>query len=384
MLSANSQIMVAADPFLELFRSLRNAFVRQHAPADALESFDPSSPMQDYYFTDARIKLMDAVQQGDLSLSFDNREWEAFLDRGAPRCALENADLAQHFADIRAATYKEMMENGLSIIAKTRKVNRRKWVGLKEAWGIEFFRPLATAFPDARFIIVRRDPRATLNSHIGAVRNNPGTAGETLSYLRHWRKIVAFAVHYRHDPLFADRLFVVTHEQVLQAPEQKARELCEFLDVDYEPGMLDTKNYFDFATGTTWPGNSGWEKTTSGINTHAAERWRSTLDPKISRMVEFLCEYDMRLMGDGPLDADSTGHWPSADILECIIESSQGSWNWRSDLGDPQQDYGFELFRRALLHLPEPPSDPMLVRRSFLFESVYERLRQIAVARAAA
>ena len=382
MLSANSQVMVAVDPFLELFRSLRNAAVRHYAPADALALFDPASPLQDYYFTDARIKLMDAVQQADLGLPFEPQEWEGFLDRGARRCALVNADLARDYADIRAATYKGIVENALAIIARTRGADRRTWVGFKDVWTIEFLRPLAAAFPDARFIIVSRDPRATLHSNLGA---DPLTVGEPLSYVRHWRKQAAFTVEYRNDPLFVGRLFVVAYEQVLQTPEQKARELCEFLDVDYEPGMLDTNTYFDFATGTTWRGNSSFEKTTSGLNTHAAARWRSMLNPKVSRMVEFLCEYDMTLTGDGPLDhADGNGRWPSADILECIIESSQGSWNWRSDLGDPQQDYGFELFRRALLHLPEPPSDPMLVRRSFLFDSVYERLRQIAVARAAA
>ncbi len=382
MLSAHNNVMVALDPFLEVFRSLRNAIVRHDAPVGARESFDQSAPLQDYYFTDERIKLMDTVQQGDLSIPFDGQEWDGFLERGRQRCALECPDLAQHFGDIRGETYKGMIENGLRVIAKTRNADKGKWVGFKDCWTVEFLRPLATAFPEARFIIIRRDPRAFLNSNLGGVKSDPLGVAETLSYLRHWRKYVAFSVHYQNDPLFADRLFDVTHEQVLREPEKKARELCEFLEIDYEPDMLDTNTYFDFATGTPWSGNSTFEKTTTGIDPHVAERWRTMLDARVGKMIEFTCGYDMRLMGDGPFNYfDGNGGWPSADILEFIIESGQGSWNWRSDLGDPQQDYGFELFRRALLDMREPPRDHMLVRRSFLFEEVYEKLRQVAATR---
>lgn len=379
MLSANPQVMVALDPYLELFRSLRNTFVEHYAPPEAREAFDASAPVQDYYFSEHGLTLMDAIQRGDLDLPFDQSTWDAFLERGVRRCSLDSADIAPHFAGIRGRTYREMFENGLAVIAKARSLGDRRWIGFKDSWTIEFLRPLAVAFPEARFVVIRRDPRATINSNLGGVTSDPLGVAHALSYLRHWRKYVAFAVHYQQDPLFANRLFVITHEEVLRAPETKARELCRFLEVDYDPRMIDTNTYFDYPSGGTWKGNSTFESVTSGISPHRAERWRKKLEPRVVKMIEFLCGADIRLIGDAPLVYGDDG-WPSPEILEYLIESDSSYANWRTDMRDPQRDYGFELFRHALLALPSPPADARLIRRSFLFEDVYARLREVAAA----
>lgn len=378
MLSANRDVMIASEPYLELFRSMRNAFVHEGAPADLRASFNPSAPMQDYYFTDERIRLMDLIQASEVTTPFDPAEWPSFKAVAGPRAALQCAELLPYMDALRGATYKEMFDNAFEIIMEARSCRDRKWIGIKDAWVIEFFAPLARAYPDAKFIVIRRDARATIHSNLGGITNEPEAVAHPLSYARHWRKYVAFSTHYANDPLFAGRLHVVTHEQVLREPERSARELCRFLDVEYDPAMLDTNQYFDFATGATWKGNSTFEETTSGISAHRADRWRSKLDPKVIKMVDFVCGHDMKLMGDGPLLEFNEDRWPSADIIDYVIRSGEGYTNWRTDLGDPQQDYGFELFRRALLGLRQPPSDTGLIRRSFLFEDVYAALRRLA------
>jgi hypothetical protein len=377
MLSTNKDITVASEPYLGLFRSLRNALVRRDAPSELQESFDPSSPIQDYYFTDERIKLMDVVQAGDLNDTlFDPQEWDQFLEVSALRTGLQCAELVPYLSELRGSNYKDVFDNALKIIAKARNAEGRKWVGIKDAWTIEYFTLLARAYPDARFIVILRDPRAIINSNLGITKTSPSEVVQPMSYGRHWRKIVAFALKYRGDSTFAGRLHLVTHERVLEDPEKAAREMCEFLDVEYDPAMLDTDNYYEYATGSTWIGNSTFETVTSGISMHRADRWRKMLDPKVSKMVDFMCGPDMNVVGYEPL-ADDSGQWPEADILEHIIECNEAYTNWRSDLGDPQQDYGFELFRRAMLALPERPRDTNLIRRSFLFEEAFDRLRRV-------
>jgi len=380
MLTANRNIMVASDPYLPLFRSLRNAIARQAVAEDPTLIFDPASPFQDYYFTNERLQVMDAIQAGTLDLPIALQEWSSLVEDLRTRASHECPDLLPLLDELAVPTYHAIFEQALRIICRARNCWDRKWVGFKEVWIIELFRPLAKAFPEAKFVVLLRDPRATINSNLGATQTDPLGVAHALSCSRHWRKYVAFSVHYQNDPLFAGRLLVVRYGQILREPEKKARELCEFLDVEYDPAMLATNSYFDFSTGKTWKGNSTFEDATSGFSAHCADRWRSTLDPRVVKMIEFTCGYDMKLIGDDPplYYHDGTGQWPSADILEYISESGQGSWNWRTDLGDPQLDYGFELFRRALITLRKPPGDRGLIRRSFLFEDVYEKLRQVA------
>ena len=372
MMSANPEMMVASEPYLELFRSLRNALIRTGSPQDVLADFDPSSPMQDHYFTDSRFQMMDAIQNGDLNVAYDQSEWDEFLQRSIPRVSLQCPELAPHLARMRGDTYKELFDNGLELIAETRNARDKKWVGIKDAWIIEFFGPLAVAYPEAKFIVILRDPRAMVNSMLGIVNEDPTQIAHVLSYARHWRKYVAFLTYYRTLPVFKGRLFFLTHEQVLGDPERKSREVCEFLDVDYDPAMLDTEHFHDYSTGRVWNGNSSFEKTTKGISMHRAERWKTKLEPRIVKAVDFVCGPDMKLTGIQPLH-EIRG--PDEEVLSYLLESDKQYTNWRSDLGDVQQDYSYELLRHALIDFDHPIDDSRIVRRSFLFREVYDALR---------
>lgn len=378
MLSANPAVNVAAEPFIELYRSLRNALVRVGASSELQQAFDPASPMQDYYFTDERIGLMDVVQKGDLSTAILDQEWEDFLAKTTIRTAKQCAELVPYLGELKGANYKEIFDNALEIITKARNVRDCKWIGIKEAWSIEFFASLARAYPEAKFLVIVRDPRAIINSMLAFIQRDPSVVAHVLSYARHWRKMVAFIDHYQRDPNISGRLYVVTHEQVLQDPAGKAADLCDFLEVEYDPRMIDTNNYIDYSTGTQWKGNSIFEEVTSGISVHRAERWREKLDPKALKMVEFACGHDMKLMGYEKT-AQTTGEWPNPEVLEYIVQNGQAYANWRSDFEDPQKDYGFELFRHALITQSGGNLDSDLIRRSFLFEEVFGELRQLTV-----
>ena len=373
MLNANKEVRIASDPYLHLFRSLRNAAVRYKAPPDLQESFDPRCPLQDYYFTDERIRLMDTIQASDLNIPYDTQEWDGFYEASLTRAEYECADLIPYLNQLMGSTYKEMFDNGLHIIAKARLGYNCKWVGFKEVWVIEFFASLARAYPEACFVVILRDPRAIALSNLAYFERDPSQVGHMLSYARHWRKYVAFSQHYQNQPLFANRLYFLKYEQLVKEPEQNARELCNFLGINYDPDMLDTTKYFHYSTGCLWQGNSTFEKTIAGISARSVNRWRTRLNPKVLKMIDFICSPDMKLVD---YETHTTDQWPDSGILDYIIQSDKEYSNWRSDLGYPQQDYGFELFRRALLTLPERTLDSNLIRRSFLFEDVFTQIRQ--------
>jgi hypothetical protein len=374
MLSANGDAMVACDPFFPLFPSLRNVIILSSPDPRLRSSFDPSSPLDDYYFSDEHLRIMDAIQAGDLHRPFDPRDWDRVREAVVDRMKHECADLVPHLDGMLGGTYKQIFDNGLAMIAKGRDAQNRAWVGFKEVWIVEFFGVLARAYPEARFIVLLRDPRAVIASMQAMDRLDASQTAHTLSYARHWRKYVAFARQYGGDPGLCNRLMVVTYERLVTEPHKTARELCDFLEVEFNGEMLDPGRYVDYSTGGTWRGNSSFAPTLSKISDEQRERWRTHIEPRALRLVEFVCGPEMRLVGYEPVtDANSTD--PGPEVLDYMIENGRQPCSWRSDLGDPQLDYGFELFRRSLLAADGRRLDAGLIRRSFLFDRVFWELR---------
>jgi hypothetical protein len=373
ILSTHPQMMVAICPYLELFRSYRNAVFRGQGPG-AQEAVPPEAPLQDYYFTDERIRLLDAILSSDLSTPFASDEWPAFERVSKARGELEAADLVQHFDALRGATYREMFANALRVIADARKASARTWVGFHEAWAIEFYPALARAFPEARFLIMFRDLRATVNSMQGVRRLDPAQVVQVMSYARHWRKYAALALQYSADPLFAGRLLITSHDRILTDTERSVRELCAFFELPYDERMIDSRNFVDYTTQATWTGNSAFEDKTEGISAHRATRWRETLLSDVVDVVEWLAGPEITMMGYEPITQYAHDWAPSDKIIRYIAGESDGPSNWRSDLGDPVQDISLEMFRKRLIRAPENLIDQNAERRLFLFNSVRERL----------
>lgn len=377
ILSVNKEIMVASDPYFPLFRSLRNAIIHYCGSGDLLYTFEPMSPLQDYYFTDERIRVMDTIQSANLNIPFNSQEWPQLLEAIRTRSSYECVDLAPYLDKLIDSNYREIVENGLNIVASARQARSWKWVGIKEVWTVEFFAPLASTFPEARFIILLRDPRAIIASMLAIEAIDTAQVSHILSYARHWRKYAAFALHYQLDPLFEKRLHVLTYEQLVSEPEQKVRELCDFLQVDYTSEMLDTNQFVNFSHASRWQGNSSFGSSMNEISIQPLEYWRSKLKPEVLKLIDFICGPEMQLLGYETVTL-TANQWPDPEIFDFLLASHQADYNWRSDLGDLQQDYGFELFRYALLSLPDTTSlDLALIRRSFLFTEVFTQLQKV-------
>lgn len=374
ILNAHELITIALDPFFPLFRSLRNALVSRSGLEELME-FRPEIPLQDYYFTSERIRILDAIQSVKNDVPFNSEEWPELLERLSVRTGMESPDLVLDLPGMLSTHYGKMFDKGMEIIASARncRKKRKRWVGIKEVWIVEFFTFIAEMMPDARFIIIMRDPRAVVSSMLGFREKDPSQVANTLSFIRHWRKYVAFIEHFQHGP-FSDRLHVLTFERLVADPENTAKELCRFLDVPYDPSMIDTERFVDVATGGAWKGNSTFEDAVSGISRTALDRWRTKLAPDIMAMIDYICGPDMELCGYHP-GRDFSGMDPASDIIDYLVMNNNEPSSWRSDFNDPQQDFGCELFRKELLR-HGGKIGPDLIRRSFLFESLYEMLRK--------
>ncbi|MBI5725001.1 MAG: sulfotransferase [Planctomycetes bacterium] len=376
MLSAHRQIMVAADPFFPVFKAIRNA-VLESSSGGRPAGFNPDMPFQDYYFSQTGIECMDALLCGRLNTPCGADEWRKLRERTAERAAIECPDLAGCIPQMAGPNYKTILDRGLEAIAKVRSCGSHKWVGFKEVWIIDFTPLLAEAYPDARFIVISRDPRAIVASLLNIARKDPTQMAHVLSFVRHWRKYAAFIEHFAGDERLNSRIFHIKYEDLMADPERILKDACEFLQVGYDEKMTDAGSFRDYATGGVWQGNSSYEGRGAGIDRGLAESWRKHLPAEVVSLVDFICDPDMRLLGYKPVE-------PSADctnrpgVLEYIIRTNAGQYSWRSDFMDAQMDYGFELFRKAMIESPSPIGDGGMVRRSFLFEDVYRKIRSIA------
>lgn len=375
-LSTHPQMMVACCPNIELFRSYRNAMIRDLNNPSLSAACPPESPLQDWYGTEERLDLLYfLLESAQLDLRFDEAEWPSFLETSRRRGELETRDLAENYHMMKGKTYRDLFDNLLQIITDTRDCGNRKWIGFHETWVLDFFPLLARSFPYARFLIMFRDPRAIVYSMINIKNIDPLQVAQVLSYIRHWRKYAALALRYANDPQFADRLHITAHDLVLTRPHQTLAEICHSYQLDLDSRMLDTGNFFNYATGEIWSGNSSFEDKTEGISAHRALRWRDKLDPTVLAAIEYLCGPDLKLVGY-PTFTDYADPAKDADgaVTEFLLKDLSGYTNWCTNLDDPLQDLGLEAMRRQLLRLSKPITDLALVRRTFLFEETYQAL----------
>jgi hypothetical protein len=161
----------------------------------------------------------------------------------------------------------------------------------------------------------------------------------------------------------------VRYEDLVTRPDETAGRLCSFLQIPFDPRMLQVERLVDPATGRPWIGNSSYGPDGGGIATGRAERWRSVLEPSMVRMIEALCGPEMRAAGYA---AERTVG-PDEQVRRCLARTNDGTYSWRSDSGDPELEFAREVGRWGLLQ--RGSGDPDEIRRAFLFQDVFDRLR---------
>lgn len=361
MLNNHPQVQLSLDPFIPLFRFYRDSLVRIHGSGDVHVG---SSVLDDYYFSDEKLKVLRLLRSADPDIPFDLSAWPQLKIAITGRMKLASVNLIEHLDLLPAPTFREVFSNTMKVVA-AQQGGSPDWVGFNDNWAAEFFPMIARLIPDAKFILHLRDPRAVVFSSEFA-EPDPAKRPTIISFARHLRKYYALSQVLPDDPYLKDRLLITHYEPFVANPELETRRVTDFLGLDYRPEMIDVAR-FRKADGSQWP--SDW-----AIYQKSADVWRRDMPRQMAEVTEFICDPEMRLHGYRPEIYDPELGLSDA-AFHYAIENARTCLGWRTDFAEIERTLGAEFYRKRLLNAPVPPVDE--VERCFLFGKVFDGLRNI-------
>lgn len=125
----------------------------------------------------------------------------------------------------------------------TREADKSVWVE-KTPRHLHFIGPITQQIPEARFVHVVREGLAVARSLFRAADEYPGLWGGRRTpddCVRRWNHDVQITRRFKDQTGH----LVVRYEEAVNAPEQTARRMCEFLGVSYDAAMLQAETSFD-------------------------------------------------------------------------------------------------------------------------------------------
>jgi len=202
-----------------------------------------------------------------------------------------------------------MIETLLGVLGRSKEKITR-WVE-KTPDNSYCMRRIQKCFPDAKVIVMLRDPRGKFAGHLERKRKG-GQNFSAFNPLRNWLQTAALI---REQQDHTDSVLVVRFESLLTDPEPVMREVCDFLQIPFDPVVLiPTKS------GELWSGNSAVMDKFTSISTVPIERWKKIMTSREISWVELHCRRDMQRHG---YTLQSTG----AFSLEWFRRFSEERWS---------------------------------------------------------
>lgn len=198
-----------------------------------------------------------------------------------------------------ATVYDAVMRHFLSIPAR-----KPQW-GEKTLMAWNKIPNFLEMFPHGKALLVLRDPRdAALSQKL--ITYEPGlryldTAFATLNAMR-----AADAFEYQ---LPTKQYATVIYEDLVSQPEMVLRKICDRLEVDFDPLMLDARNFRDY-TGGPWLANTSFESDAPiMIESRSVGRFRDDLSATDIQFIEMICRplmarWGYELIGQFPTQED--------------------------------------------------------------------------------
>src|SRR6266513_86186 len=121
-------------------------------------------------------------------------------------------------------------------------------------------------FPQAKLLVTLRDPRAILSTQIALEQTRKTKRFSAYYVIAHWRVAARLARRVRSGDV--PGLFV-QFEQLVSEPSAVMKNVCDYLEVAFDPNVLLTPKKI----GQLWGGNSAAQIAFSQVSAEPASRW---------------------------------------------------------------------------------------------------------------
>jgi hypothetical protein len=156
---------------------------------------------------------------------------------------------------------------------------KKRWIE-KTPYHIYYIKRILEFYPNARFIVNYRDPRAVVASWLKK-DNNKTVLGVTSS----WNKVANEILFLQQENI--PNIYFMKYEDLISNPEETLKEICSFIGEEYEEAILDVTVVNSFYQDQ---GKSGFVK-------EAINRWKNNLTAIQIKVIERLTKPNRALLG---------------------------------------------------------------------------------------
>lgn len=195
---------------------------------------------------------------------------------------------------------REEILDGPTNLRRPYQVLLERWAEHQEAtrWGektpgnIYHANILIDMFPDAQFIHLVRDPRGG----VASMRRVSFFSDDVTFNALYRRKIMTHGREWLTRSVPSSQRIEVRFEDLVTAPRQTLDQLCDFLEVPYEPSMLrfheDAEDYMLEEAARSYN-----EAATRPISEDKVDEWKSRLNAEDVAIIETICRPQMEEFG---------------------------------------------------------------------------------------
>ena len=180
----------------------------------------------------------------------------------------------------------------------------KEYIGEKSPTYYNCLPAMARRFPDAKFVVIWRNPTNVISSIIAAGKKHYFFSSPTFPL----RALVGF--EQMQSDVLALRakgaaVFDLCYESLVEDPENWLKQICEFLEIPFDPGMLQ----LDHADCSMFPAGEHHIKAKSGHLERSDRQDTMRVDPMQNKVPHYFARW-RGLFGD---KLQTVRYWPRAD-----------------------------------------------------------------------